>query len=119
MTIRNPELWWPNNMGSQPLYEVEVKLFSKDGSLLDNCTKHIGRRTLVLDRHSDQWGESFQFVVNGVPFFAKGANWIPADAILARMTEKDYRMLIKASAEANMNMLRVWGGGVYENTIFC
>ncbi len=118
MTIRNPELWWPNNMGAQPLYEVEVKLFSKDGSLLDNCTKRIGLRTLVLDRHSDQWGESFQFVVNGVPFFAKGANWIPADAILARMTQKDYRMLIKASAEANMNMLRVWGGGVYENTIF-
>ena len=116
--IQNPELWWPNNMGAQPLYEVEVMLFSKGGSLLDICTKRIGLRTLVLDRHLDEWGESFQFVVNGVPFFAKGANWIPADAILARMTDKDYRMLIEASVKANMNMIRVWGGGIYENNIF-
>ena len=116
--VKNPELWWPNNMGSQPLYFVEVKLFSKDGTLLDSCTKRIGLRTLELDRHADEWGESFQFVVNGVPFFAKGANWIPADAVLARMTEKEYRMLIKASADANMNMLRVWGGGIYEDDVF-
>ena len=118
ITIGNPKLWWPNNLGTQPLYEVEVRLFSKSGVWMDCCTKRIGLRTLELDRHEDEWGESFQFVVNGHPFFAKGANWIPADAIQSRMTEKEYRMLIQASAEANMNMLRVWGGGIYEEDIF-
>lgn len=118
LTIKDPQLWWPNTMGGQPLYEVTVELLDTDGTVLDNQTKRIGLRTLTLDRHSDQWGESFQFVVNGIPFFAKGANWIPGDAILGRMGEQRYRQLLEASAGANMNMLRVWGGGVYEPDIF-
>lgn len=118
LTIHKPELWWPNNMGAQPLYDVVIKLMDAKGKVLDTVRKRIGLRTLRLDRHPDRWGESFQFVVNGVPFFAKGANWIPADGILARMTPARYRRLVEDAAAANMNMLRVWGGGVYEDDAF-
>jgi len=118
LDIRKPKLWWPNNMGEQPLYEVKVELLDEDGATLDTSTRRIGLRTLRLDRHPDKWGESFQFVVNGVPFFAKGANWIPADGILSRMTSARYRTLVADTAAANMNMLRVWGGGIYEDDSF-
>ena len=117
LRIENPELWWPNGMGEQPLYEVTVEL--RDGrNVLDTASRRIGLRTLRLDRHDDEWGESFQFAVNGVPFFAKGANWIPADGILSRMTPERYRQLVADAAAANMNMLRVWGGGIYEDDSF-
>ncbi len=115
--VRNPQLWWPSGLGEQPLYEVVVELASA-GRALDSSSRRIGLRTLELDRHPDAFGESFQFVVNGVPFFAKGANWIPADAFVTRMTRVEYARLIKAAAMANMNMLRVWGGGIYENDCF-
>jgi beta-mannosidase len=118
LTVSNPKLWWPNNMGKQPLYVVTVELLDEQGNILDTTVKRIGLRTMRLDRHPDKWGESFQFVVNGVPFFAKGANWIPADAILARMTPARYRELIEDTAAANMNMLRIWGGGIYEDVSF-
>ncbi len=116
--INAPELWWPNNMGNQPLYTVIVELLNANGDVIDSITKRIGVRTLHLDRHKDKWGESFQFVVNGVPFFAKGANWIPGDGILSRMTQQRYRKLVEDAASANMNMLRVWGGGIYEDDSF-
>jgi len=118
LSVANPQLWWPNTMGDQPLYEVTVELLDATGADLDAQSRRVGLRTLVLDRQKDAWGESFQFVVNGVPFFSKGANWIPADAIQSRMTEKQYRMLIQSAADANMNMLRVWGGGIYEDDAF-
>ncbi|MCL5271238.1 MAG: glycoside hydrolase family 2 protein, partial [bacterium] len=124
LDIQKPELWWPNNLGTQPLYDVTVELVSappggaEGGAVLDAASRRIGLRTLRLDRHPDPWGESFQFAVNGVPFFAKGANWIPADGILARMTPARYRRLVEAAAAANMNMLRVWGGGIYEDDSF-
>ncbi len=118
VSITNPELWWPNTMGDQPLYDVEVELADEDGDELDRWTRRVGLRTLELDRHPDEWGESFRFVVNGVPFFAKGANWIPADAYNDRVTPQRYRDLVASSAEANMNMLRVWGGGLYEEDVF-
>ncbi len=117
LAIKNPQLWWPNGMGEQPLYEVKAELVA-DAVALDQTTRRIGLRTLRLDRHADEWGESFQFVVNDVPFFAKGANWIPADAFVTRLTRVEYARLIKAAAMANMNMLRCWGGGIYENDAF-
>jgi beta-mannosidase len=117
MPVKNPQLWWPNGMGEQPLYEVSVEL-CHGRDVLDQSVRRVGLRTLRLDRHADEWGESFQFVVNGVPFFAKGANWIPADAFVTRMTRVEYARLIKAAAVANMNMLRCWGGGIYENDAF-
>ncbi len=118
MEIANPKLWWPNNLGAQPLYQVTVELRDGAGAVLDRQSVRVGLRTLRLDRHPDQWGESFQFVVNGVPFFAKGANWIPADAILSRLTRDDYFRLVGDAAAVNMNMLRCWGGGIYEDDAF-
>ncbi len=118
LVVDNPKLWWPNNMGDQPLYDLKVDLLDTAGRTLDAKEKRIGLRTLRLDRHKDQWGESFQFVVNGVPFFAKGANWIPVDALLGRRTRDDYERLVGDAAAANMNMLRVWGGGIYEDDLF-
>lgn len=118
LTIADPKLWWPNGLGEQPLYEVEVRLIDAADTQLDSQSKNIGLRTLKLDRHPDEWGESFQFVVNGVPFFAKGANWIPADTFVTRLTPVDYRRLLVDAVAANMNMLRVWGGGIYEADAF-
>ena len=118
LAVNDPKLWWPNGMGAQPLYDMTIELRDADGNVIDTKTKRIGLRTLKLDRHRDQWGESFQFAANGVPFFSKGANWIPADALLGRRTPEDYRRLIQDAADVNMNMLRVWGGGIYEDDVF-
>ncbi len=118
LTIDNPQLWWPNGMGGQPLYTVTVNLVGKDGTVLDIVQKRIGLRTLRLQRKKDRWGETFQFVANGIPFFAKGANWIPVDTFAASPTKDDYRDLVESTAGANMNMLRVWGGGIYEADVF-
>ena len=105
-------------MGEQTLYTVVVSLLDPAGQLLDQQQRRIGLRTLRLVREKDEWGESFHFACNGVPFFAKGANWIPADSFLTRLTRADYTRLLRAAADANMNMLRVWGGGIYEPDIF-
>ncbi len=118
LTVTDPQLWWPNGMGDQPLYDVTVDLIDADGGMLDTTSRRIGLRTLELERQSDRWGQSFHFVANGVPFFAKGANWIPADAFATRMTPERYADLLGSAVEANMNMLRVWGGGIYENDVF-
>ncbi|MFW6286685.1 MAG: beta-mannosidase, partial [Candidatus Sumerlaeota bacterium] len=118
LLIEHPRLWWPNNMGEQPLYEVRVKLLDAEGVVLDQRLKHIGLRTLKLRRQKDQWGESFDFEVNGVPFFAKGSNWIPADTFTPRAKREDFYRLIRDMREANMNMVRVWGGGIYEEDAF-
>jgi beta-mannosidase len=117
LSIENPQLWWPNGMGGQPLYQIDVQLL--DGDLvLDSLEKSIGLRTLKLVREEDEWGESFRFACNGVPFFAKGSNWIPADTFVTRVTENDYTRLLQAAKDTHQNMLRVWGGGIYESDIF-
>jgi len=118
LNIHNPDLWWPNGMGKQPLYNVKVDLFDKENNILDTATKRIGLRTLRLQRKKDKWGESFRFAINGVPFFTRGANWIPADTFASHLTDNDYTSLLESAAEVNMNMLRVWGGGIYESDIF-
>ncbi len=116
IVITKPELWWVNNLGEQPLYTVEVSLLGTDNTPLDSWTRQIGLRTLTLERHLDQWGESFYFACNGVPFFAKGADWIPASPYPGEVV--NYEQFIQAAADANMNMLRVWGGGIYEEDAF-
>lgn len=118
LPVQNPQLWWPNGMGKQPLYEVNVKLIGRDSTVLDTKAKRIGLRNLRLVRKKDKWGESFHFSVNGIPFFSKGADWIPADTFAPRLNYNDYARLIEDAVKANMNMLRVWGGGIYENDIF-
>ena len=115
--ITNPQLWWPNGFGEQTLYKVEVILESGK-SVLDSRSYQVGLRTVELRRDPDQWGESFTFVVNGVPVFAKGADWIPADSFPTRISDAFMERLVRDAAAAHMNMLRVWGGGIYEEDRF-
>ena len=116
-SIINPDLWWPAGMGAQNLTTVRIDLYQK-GRLLDSVAKRIGFRTLVLEQKEDEWGRGFRFAVNGVPFFAKGGNWIPADSFPPRVTRQKYESLLRDCVAANMNMLRVWGGGIYESPDF-
>ena len=115
--VEDPQLWWPNGYGEQPLYKVSVKLQRED-SLLDQKVYQLGLRTLELRQEPDEWGKSFTFVVNGQPVFAKGSNWIPADSFPTRLTDEFLESLIKAAADTHQNMLRVWGGGFYEEERF-
>lgn len=115
--VANPQLWWPNGYGDQPLYQVEVTL-ENAGRVVDRQVFQAGLRQLELHRQSDEWGESFTFVVNGVPIFAKGSNWIPADSFPTRISDAYLEHLIRSAAEAHQNMLRVWGGGFYEEDRF-
>jgi beta-mannosidase len=117
LTLKAPALWWPNGMGGQPLYTVEAAL-GLDGAPLDVASRRIGIRTVTLEQKPDAWGTSFFFAVNGVPFFAKGGNWIPADSFANRVTPEKYRTLLGSCRDANMNMVRVWGGGYYERPEF-
>ncbi len=116
-TIKNPQLWWPNGFGAQPLYQVELTLVSGK-TVLDQHSYRVGLRTVELRREPDEWGESFTFVVNGVPVFAKGADWIPADSFPTRISDAYMEQLLRDAAAAHMNMLRVWGGGFYEEERF-
>ncbi len=119
--IPNPELWWPNGYGAQPLYQVDVSLLrdiDQNTELLDQKSYQVGLRTLELRQQEDQWGRSFEFVVNGVRIFAKGANWIPADTFPTRISAESLEALIRYAAETHQNMLRVWGGGTYESELF-
>ncbi len=117
VTIRNPRLWWSNGLGEQHLYDFEVTLSSADREI-DSRRQRTGLRSLKLVRQPDAAGESFYFELNGIPVFAKGANYIPCDNFLPRVGDSTYRRVVGDAAAANMNMLRVWGGGVYEDDAF-
>ncbi len=113
LTVEQPQLWWPNGFGAQPLYTLDVELLAANQTH-DTWQRRIGLRTIVLDRHADEWGESFQFVVNRRPIFAKGANWIPNHCFVASQSRADYEPILQSACDAHMNMLRIWGGGIYE-----
>ncbi|MEN4041708.1 MAG: glycoside hydrolase family 2 protein, partial [Anaerolineaceae bacterium] len=115
--IQHPELWWPNGYGEQPLYNITV-ILEEGHRELDRRTYRLGLRTLELVQQPDQWGKSFTFVVNGIPIFAKGSNWIPADSFPTRLTDEHMTHLLKSAAISHQNMLRVWGGGFYEDDRF-
>ncbi len=115
--IRQPELWWPNGYGKQKLYTVRVDLVKED-EVIDSFTRKIGVRTVELIQQPDKTGTSFYFKVNGVPMFMKGANYIPQDNFLPRVTPQRYEHILQSAADAHMNMIRVWGGGIYENDLF-
>lgn len=115
--IENPELWWPNGLGEQHLYPIKVVLEHK-GRKVDEKTRELGVRTVELIRDKDAVGESFYFKVNGVPVFMKGANYIPQDNLLSRVTPERYEHILESAKTANMNMIRVWGGGIYEEDLF-
>ncbi len=115
--IDKPNLWWPNGLGEQSLYNFTASIKSQDKSF-DEISLSYGLRTVEVVQEEDSIGRSFYFKVNGVPVFMKGANYIPSDNFLNRVTPTEYEKIIRAAVDANMNMLRVWGGGIYENDIF-
>jgi len=115
--IDKPELWWTNGLGKQKLYNIETEL-KIDNRILSKSETNIGLRSVELVRENDSIGKSFYFKLNNREVFMKGANYIPQDIFLSRVKPSDYEHLIKSAAEANFNMLRVWGGGVYEKDIF-
>ena len=118
LVVDRPQLWWPNGYGAQPLYAAEVTLLDEGNAVLEVRTFQLGLRTLELRQEPDPWGKSFEFVVNGQRIFAKGANWIPADSFPTRISDEHLESLIRSAAETHQNMLRVWGGGFYEEERF-
>ena len=117
LRVRDPQLWWPSGHGPQPLYDLSVELL-REGAPVSEWRRRIGLRTVELDRRPDRFGQSFRFAVNGRPLFAKGANWIPAHAFPHGLSRPDYEPLLRSAAAANMNMIRCWGGGIYEHEAF-
>ncbi|MFH0882632.1 MAG: glycoside hydrolase family 2 protein, partial [bacterium] len=115
--LQNPQLWWPHGEGEPTLHPLVLRL-SSNGEIVHQVEERIGLRTVEWVETPDQWGKSFYVRVNGRDIFAKGANWIPADQFLPRVTPEQYRRLLDLAVAANMNMLRVWGGGVYEDPHF-
>ncbi len=116
LNISQPHLWWPNGQGKQPLYELTLELL-EGSQVLDQKKQRLGLCEIQLEQRPDRWGTSFQFRVNGRAIFAKGANWIPAHSFV-NQGEKLIPQLLDSAATAHMNMLRVWGGGVYESESF-
>jgi len=117
--IDHPQLWWPAGYGQQPRYTVEASLTDTEGeTVLDTWTGQIGLRTLTVKRKEDAWGESFCHVVNGVDIFAMGADYIPEDSLFPRRSPARTRRLLEDARAANMNTIRVWGGGCYPDDWF-
>ncbi len=114
--IENPKLWWTNGLGAANLYTIRGKLAV--GKRITEKSERIGLRTLELVRDQSEKGTSFYFKLNGVPVFMKGANYIPNDIFLPRVSRENYKKVVKTAQISNMNMLRIWGGGIYENDEF-
>jgi beta-mannosidase len=115
--VRDAKLWWPNGMGDQPIYNVKVRMEVEGSASIR--TFQYGIRTIVLDMPVLRAGERlFAFCINGVRIFCKGANWIPADAVYASVSDEKYEGLVREAKTANFNMLRIWGGGLYERDVF-
>lgn len=115
--IKHPRFWWTNGLGKPHLYHLEG-IVKTGNRVMDKVARKIGLRTLEVVVEKDEEGESFYVKLNGVPLYIKGANYIPQDSFLNRVTVERYKRLINDSHDAHMNMLRVWGGGFYENDIF-
>jgi beta-mannosidase len=113
--IDKPELWFPTGYGPQAMYTFSLQL---SGDARASATRRTGLRSVVLRRDIDQWGRSFEFVINGIPVFAKGADVIPFDSFPTRVTMKEYKRVLESARDANMNMVRHWGGGYYETDEF-
>ncbi|MFX1496241.1 MAG: glycoside hydrolase family 2 protein [Promethearchaeota archaeon] len=115
--IKNPQLWWVHELGKPELYELRITL-EKD-TIIDIIQQQFGIRDIRLIRRQDKWGETFYFLLNGIPIFAKGANWIPVDSFIPRGKRKGlYERILTSAKQANFNMVRIWGGGIYEDDLF-
>lgn len=119
-TVKIPDanLWWPHGMGAQPLYTLEARVLA--GKAISTADPiRFGIRTVQLDTSKLGEGErNFSLVINGINTFCQGGNWVPADSIYTRVTDEQYTLLLQEAAAANFNMLRIWGGGIYEKDIF-
>jgi hypothetical protein len=115
--IPQPQRWYPNGLGPQRLYHFEVQLL-EDGIHQAQFSTSLGFKDVVLRQEADAHGRGFAFEVNGEPLFIKGANWIPAESFLPRLTAQKYDSLVRQAKHSHMNMLRVWGGGIYEDEAF-
>ncbi len=120
LTLRVPDAqrWWPHGYGAQPLYDCQVRLTDDQGTELDSWSRRIGFRTVELDTSADEHGSGFTLVVNGTRIFARGVNWIPDDVFPTRVTPARYRERLQQAADANVDLVRVWGGGIYEDHSF-
>ncbi|OOG56386.1 glycoside hydrolase family 2 protein [Rhodanobacter sp. C03] len=117
LRIADPKLWYPAGYGAQDMYTFKASIRDAAGELYE-AQQATGLRTIELRRQKDQWGRSFEFVINGIPVFAKGANLIPFDSFPTRVTDAQMRHVLESARDANMNMLRMWGGGYYESDRF-
>ncbi len=117
LKIQPVSLWWPVSYGPQPLYTLKAEFFSEN-QLIETSSKKFGIRAVQLNQMSDETGNSFQFIINHHPVYVRGAAWIPVSLLVGSATEADYEHLLTAAKEANINMLRVWGGGIYETDTF-
>lgn len=115
--IANPKRWWCNGLGEANLYAFQINISQKN-KIIDSKKLNIGLRTIELIQEKDEIGKSFYFKLNGIPVFMKGANYIPPDSFLPRVTDSTYTSIVKNAVDANMNMIRVWGGGVYADEAF-
>ena len=115
-SVKNPRLWWTHELGDPFLYRFQFEIIS--GTRLSDTIIHFGIRTIDFVTEPDQWGESFYFKLNGQPVFMKGANYIPQHSFVTEYGSKETEALLKQAVESNMNMLRVWGGGIYEDDHF-
>lgn len=119
LEIINPKLWWPSGEGEQNLYSLKVNLLDDKENVIDSLEKRIGIRTVSLQlKENNETKSTFRLIINGKPIFAKGVNWIPADSFIPRVKPDKYKTLLQYAKQANMNIVRVWGGGFYENDIF-
>lgn len=115
--VANPNLWWPNGEGNQDLYNLSISIVDKENKIIDAVEKKAGIRTVELIQ-KEKNENTFKLRINGKDIFAKGVDWIPADSFLPRITNEKYLKLLTLAKDANMNMVRVWGGGIYENELF-
>ena len=113
ISIKKPKYWWTHNLGKPHLYNVTLELMNEN-QIIDTYEQKLGIRTIELIREPDSYGTSFYFKLNGKPVYMKGANTIPQDALLSRVTDEKREKLFEDAKESNMNMLRVWGGGIYQ-----
>ncbi|WP_338552374.1 glycoside hydrolase family 2 protein [Paenibacillus sp. KS-LC4] len=117
LVVKQPQLWWSHDLGEPYLYELEVQLLAA-GEQVDSYRKRCGIRTIELQLEDKAGKPAFAFLLNGVKLFAKGSNWIPADSFIGAVKDKRYTDLIELAVDSNMNMLRIWAGGIYEKDVF-
>jgi beta-mannosidase len=118
LVVADPRLWWPHGFGAPDRYDVELTLSTMDGEELDSWRRRVGFRSLRLDTGADADGSAYTIVVNDIPVFARGVNWIPDDALITRVDRERYERRLRQALDANVNYIRVWGGGIYESDDF-